>query len=223
MSAKILLIDDDKQFTAAFQFAFDSTFRLKVINSFAEAIPTIKNEKFDLIFADHHLGNHSGLEVVRLIRQSDGPNRSTPVLVVTALPDIEMTIEYLNSDVQGFITKPINFSVIAEKIQSTLEKYQHPISIEQMDYSWIKVDFQIREVNFDTNKVTLTPTELSILEIFLKNPGKAIPREEICERIWGTRSVSKNTFDTHLLNLRKKVPPLNQRLHSVYGSGYILN
>lgn len=217
MSAKILLIDDDPQFLKAFDFAFGNQYRLSFADSLQTALIEITKETFDLIFLDHHIEQHTGFEVLEKIRESK-LNKETPITVVTALPDLEMTIEYLNTDVEGFITKPINYLRTSEKIQSLLDKTQYVVDVD-----WLKVDKNSREVSFENKTVILTPTELSILAILLKNPGKSVSREEICKRIWGTNSVSKNAFDTHLLNLRKKVPLLNERLSNVYGSGYILS
>lgn len=218
---QILLIDDDTQFTDAFTFAFSFRYDLTVSNEESQGLEISQTQPFDLIILDHHLKKLTGLDLVEKIR-ADGANLNTPILIVTALPDLEMTINYLNTDVQGFLQKPLNYKTIEETITRTLKK-EKLVTQQKLEMDWIQVDYQLRKVSFENKNITLTPTELSILDIFLQQPGKAIARDEICEKIWGKRTVSKHAFDTHLLNLRRKVDPFNSRLISVYGSGYILN
>ena len=62
--------------------------------------------------------------------------------------------------------------------------------------------------------------EFALLKVFLKNQGQHLGREELIQSVWGSRQVSKNALDTHLVNLKRKLPVFANKLVLVYGSGY---
>gem|GEM_PF-4345528 len=85
--------------------------------------------------------------------------------------------------------------------------------------------FVLRPWNFlvvyADKEIQLTGTEFRILHAFVCADGKRISREEIVRLVWGSANMSPNLFDTHLMNLRKKIPELNTHLRAVRGKGYI--
>ena len=80
---------------------------------------------------------------------------------------------------------------------------------------------QFRTVKIAGVPVQLTPIECSLMRHFIESDGKLIDRRDLIMKIWGGTTVSRNVLDTHIGNLKKKVPVLGPRLKSIYGSGYV--
>jgi DNA-binding response OmpR family regulator len=94
---------------------------------------------------------------------------------------------------------------------------------EFIPFLGVEMDYDLRLVRSGNTEITLTPSEFMILEMLVDSHGRRISREEISHALWGKSVVSKNTLNTHLYNLKNKIPSLSDKLKVIYGSGYVLS
>ena len=109
-----------------------------------DALLKINQEQFDVILLDWMILNLSGLEVCKAIRNSDNPNKKTPIIFITAKDTVDDTIEGLNAGANDYIKKPFDFNELVARINVYLRQNQkdelpapvgyHPPSVEYPDW-----------------------------------------------------------------------------------------
>ncbi|HRO68122.1 MAG TPA: response regulator transcription factor [Pseudobdellovibrionaceae bacterium] len=211
---RVLALDDDSRFIENLIFALGDGFRFFPANRIADAEAILRREPIDVILLDFNLGRENGHAFIDLLRTLPV---DPPIIVVSGVITLEMTLGFLKRRVHGFLEKPVSLPQLKEALTGAARR--GPVKTSAT-CSGFDVDFALRRVSVHGNDVNLTPTEFEILALFLERRGRTVTRKDLNERLWGNNTVSRHTLDTHLLNLRKKVPPFAEKLVSVYGTGY---
>ncbi len=207
----ILCLDDDSQFQGTLQRTLNSRFVVHSATRVEEAESCLRESNIDAIILDYSLGARDGHAVLDDLRRQ---NWRQPVIVVSGVINLEMTLGFLKRRVFGFLEKPF---ALAELESLLLEATGTSMPATDEDF---EIHAPTRKVTCQGQQVSLTPTEFEILDFFLKHQGEQISRDDIRRHLWGESNVSRHTFDTHLLNLKRKLPLFARRLVSVYGTGY---
>ncbi|AHZ86048.1 response regulator transcription factor [Bdellovibrio bacteriovorus] len=208
MEKKILLVDDNKDFALLFQAKFSHLGKIECASTFAEAMRLIHDQSWDLFFLDHTLDEHTCFELIPAIRER---SPRAFIMIVSGNADKEMAIRAVNSGVSGFLEKPINESDLQNRL-AAIGWYEAHISLDDKN----------RSIYVSGNSHSLTKVEYMILRILMDKKNQLVTRIELEENIWGGRHIVKNSLDTHLYNLKRKVPELKGRLSSIHGTGYLL-
>jgi DNA-binding response OmpR family regulator len=162
----------------------------------------------DLVILDHQLKSMNGFELIERIRQK---KENLPVLIVTDVANKDVCIKAINLGVNGFFEKPIS----PEGLGALINRFR-PKGYD------LKICHD-RKAIFSQNKwVDLTSTEYKILET-LKSARRRLTRSELQSAVWPSSSISENNLDTHLTNLKRKIPELNTCLNVKRGLGYFLD
>ncbi|MCP5024306.1 MAG: response regulator transcription factor [bacterium] len=179
-----------------------------------------------LVVLDLMLPGPGGLELLKNFRKSDA---GTPVLILTARGDESDKVIGLELGADDYVTKPYGLRELLARVAAHLRRGQVRESAEPagpMELSSCTVDLQSFQVLRDGQSVGLSPREAAILQLLIDAKGRAIPRDELLERVWGSSSyVTNRTIDTHVLHLRKKIesdPKQPEHLLTVHGVGYRL-
>jgi DNA-binding response OmpR family regulator len=85
------------------------------------------------------------------------------------------------------------------------------------------VHWSRQEASLADTFIPLTAKEAGMLRLFVENPGRVLTRDIILERVWSETYITDRTIDSHVKELRKKLPPLAKMLKTVYGTGYRLD
>ena len=181
---------------------------------------------WNLVVLDLMLPGPGGLELLKQFRKSDA---GTPVLILTARGDESDKVIGLELGADDYVTKPYGLRELLARVAAHLRRGQ-VLETEKpagpMQLGSCTVDLQAFQVIRDGNSVGLSPREAAILQLLIDAKGRAIPRDELLERVWGSSSyVTNRTIDTHVLHLRKKIeadPKQPQHLLTVHGIGYRL-
>ncbi|MBC7372247.1 MAG: response regulator transcription factor [Bdellovibrionaceae bacterium] len=210
LKKRVLFLDDDEAFLENIKFAFAPLYRVSLAKSIAEAEQSLSTHPVDVIVLDCHLGSEDGHVFMDQL-QNRGPR--PPVIVVSGRLDVKMATGFLKRQIHDFFEKPIAIS----ELQNSIDRISGTQGVRSLGF---EIDTTTRKVFVSGQHVLLTPTEFEILAYFLKHRRVQVARAAITAHLWGKKSVSRNAFDTHLLNLKKKLPPFAERLTSVYGAGY---
>lgn len=211
---RILALDDDSRFIENLVFALSGDFQFFPASHIAAAEEILRYEPIDVILLDFSLGRENGHAFIDLLRTLPV---DPPIIVVSGVVTLEMSIGFLKRRVHGFLEKPVSLSQLKSALNDAARLGRSRTSMTPLGFD---IDFATRRVFIDGNDTNVTPTEFSILVLFLERRGQTVTRKNLSEHLWGQNTVSRNTLDTHLLNLRKKVPPFAEKLISVYGTGY---
>lgn len=209
---QILIVDDDAAFNRAVCLSLSDLASVRAASSVSEALEILDNEPVSLIVTDYKLASGSnGLELASQVQRYASP---PPIIMMTAFADTKMAIESVNLGFFAFVEKPFEANELREHVQRALNPAKR------------RPRFQLspseNRVSFEGQAYTLTKTEYEIVAIFISHPNQWLTRDAIESSIWsGARGGSRNIFDTHLTNAKKKLPFLKDRLESVRGRGYI--
>lgn len=179
------------------------------------AADILEEESFDLIILDVMLPKLSGFELMEYIRPL-----KIPVIFLTAKAALEDRMTGLTSGAEDYMVKPFEVVELLARVNIVLRRYHK--TDQQLTLGNIIVDVENQSVTRDGQEVELTPKELELLILLLRNRNITLFREKIYEEIWGTEySVESRTLDLHIQRLRKKLE-LGNALKTVFKVGYRL-
>lgn len=180
-----------------------------------EAADILEEKNFDLIILDVMLPKLSGFELMEYIRPL-----KIPVIFLTAKASLEDRMTGLTSGAEDYMVKPFEIVELLARVNIILRRYHKTEQLLQFDD--IVVDVEKQYVTKSGEEVELTPKELELLVLLLRNKNITLFREKIYEEIWGTEySVESRTLDLHIQRLRKKLE-LGNALKTVFKVGYRL-
>lgn len=205
-SRQVLIIDDHKEFASAVGAAITAWGHVQVTHSAAEARRQAAAQSWDLVILDYELPDGVGYE---LVHEFKSRNPKTRVIVISGQLDKNRLIDGFNYPLDGVLEKPFDLDA--------LEKRLHALG-------WYDTGFRLRDDSRSLERGAqvwpLTAIEARLLKILME-ASAPISKTDIENRIWPNQSVSKNTFDTHLYNLKRKVPDLTSHIQVIRGQGYV--
>lgn len=179
------------------------------------AADILEEENFDLIILDVMLPKLSGFELMEYIRPL-----KIPVIFLTAKASLDDRMTGLTSGAEDYMVKPFEIVELLARVNIVLRRYHKTEKLLQIDDITVNVENQ--SVIKAGQTVELTPKELELFILLLRNRNITLFREKIYEEIWGTEySVESRTLDLHIQRLRKKLE-LGDMLKTVFKVGYRL-
>lgn len=223
MAKKILVIEDeDKILQLIKKYLEKEMFSVLTAADGKLGLEKALTEKPDLVVLDLMLPGLSGLDVCREIRKT----RKTPIIMVTAKTQEIDKLVGLELGADDYITKPFSLAELTARIKAVLrrtteDKEFNNNTIEHGDF---KLDLDKCKLYINNEPVNLTPTEMNILALLMRNPGRVYSRLQLLEFAASDAYEGyERSIDTHINNIRKKVednPSSPQHLVTVYGVGY---
>jgi two-component system OmpR family response regulator len=218
---KILAIEDDpttgREIVAELeQHGFAVDWALDGHAGLAKAV----SGAFDAVILDRMLPGPDGLAIVTAMRQADV---DIPVLMVSALSDVDERIRGLRAGGDDYMTKPFASEELAARLEVLLRRRVAAPREMTLSVADLELDLISRLAHRGGAEIRLMPTEYKLLEFLMRNSGQILTRTMIFEAIWGYHfDPGTNLIDVHLGRLRRKIdrPGLAQLIHTVRGSGY---
>ena len=175
----------------------------------------------DLIVLDIQLPKMDGLQVLQEIRNQ---KVKTPVLLLTVRATIEDKVLGLDSGADDYLTKPFSFQELVARLRALLRRRAEaePTVLKVAD---LVLDPARRTVLRGEEKIDLSPREFSLLDYFMRNPGRVLTRTMITEHVWDYDfDTDTNVIDVYVNYLRKKIDSNRDPglIQTVRGVGYVL-
>ena len=201
-------IDSEVSFVDSVKSQLDEGYQISHYPEFDEThVNSISWTDVDLVLMEVKLREQATLHLVPSIRKK---KQSLPVVIVTGHASKESCIAAINVGVNALIEKPVNIGSLKEVLE--LHRFK---GIE------LKMSHDRKAVFSKGAWIDLTSTEYKILES-LKKAQRRLTRAELQSAVWPDSTISENNLDTHLTNLKRKIPELNQCLNVKRGLGYYL-
>ena len=178
---------------------------------------------YDLITLDRMLPTLDGLAIVTALREQ---HVDTPVLMISALSDVDERIDGLRAGGDDYLVKPFASEEMAARVEVLLRRRNRPGRQTHLRVADLELDLVARQARRGDSVLDLLPTEFRLLEYLMRNSGQIITRTMLFESVWGYHfDPGTNIIDVHIGRLRRKVdvPGLSPLIHTVRGSGYTLN
>jgi len=198
-------------------------YNLKTAKDGAAAKALLQSADFDLLILDVMLPDINGIELCRQIRLSD---TKTPILMLTALDQIQNKVSGLKAGADDYLVKPFHFSELLARIEALLRRQNvKPEDGHMLIFDDLKLDTWSNIAERAGSQIVLTAKEYTLLELFMRHPNKVLSREYIAEQVWKIDfDTGTNFIDVYVNYLRNKVEKgfKNKLIHTVIGMGYIL-
>jgi two-component system OmpR family response regulator len=181
------------------------------------------NEPFDVVVTDRMLPGPDGLAIVRALRAS---GVSTPVLMLTALGDVDRRVEGLDAGADDYLGKPFAFAELRARVRA-LARRPAAASADQTELALgdLRMNLLHRTAGRGGRTLDLLPTEWRLLEYLLRHAGTVQTRTMLLEKVWDfSFDPTTNVVDVHISRLRRKLeaPGEAPMLRTVRGAGYVL-
>lgn len=225
----ILLVEDALDLAQAISRELTTAgFRVVHAADGLAALEAFVREQPDLVVLDWMLPKLDGLEVLKRLRQTS----ATPVLMLTARAEEADLVIGLELGADDYLAKPFgNRELVARiramlrrnaRLQQTIQTDQTP-SLTLLVRGGLRLDPAAYQATLDGQPLDLTPTEWSLLDMLLRNPGRAFSRAYLLDAVWGQHYVGGDrSVDNAMLRLRKKLGSLGDEIETVWGIGYRL-
>ena len=190
------------------------------VHSGNEGLKAAQEPHYDAITLDLMLPGMDGLSLVKQLRER---GISTPVLMISALGDVDERVRGLRAGGDDYLTKPFAPDEMAARIEVLLRR-QQPAQT-RLRVGDLELDLITHIARRGGRELSLLPTEYRLLEFLMRYPGQVLTRAMIFESVWGLRfDPGTNLIDVHIARLRRKVDAEGETslIRTVRGSGYRL-
>jgi len=196
-----------------------------------QALDMIRGNPPELVVLDLMLPGLDGLDLCRAVRsETTNPNVAhVPILMLTARDEEIDRVVGLEVGADDYLTKPFSIRELLARVRAILRRVdlmrdagaaetRPPLVVDGP----LRIDVGEHVASVDGRALELTPKEFDLLTLLARNAGRAFARDYLLEQVWGFdyAGLDTRTVDTHVLRLRKKLGPLEDRIETVWGIGY---
>ncbi|WP_250626633.1 response regulator transcription factor [Pinirhizobacter soli] len=177
--------------------------------------------EYDIITLDRMLPGMDGIDVVAALRDR---GVDTPVLMISALSDVDERVRGLRAGGDDYLTKPFAPDEMSARVEVLLRRRQ-PQARSVLRVADLELDLVTHAANRAGQELPLQPTEYRLLEFLMRHAGQVLTRTMIFEHVWGFHfDPGTNVIDVHIGRLRRKIdqPGQSSLIRTIRGSGYVI-
>jgi DNA-binding response OmpR family regulator len=218
---RTLLVEDEVRLASYLKRGLEREgFAVDVAGDGQEGLWMATNHPYDAIVLDIMLPKLNGYQVCIEIRKR---GIWAPVLMLTAKDGDLDEAEALDSGADDFVTKPFSFVVLLARLRALARRGSNPRPA-LLQVGDVKLDPAEHRVHIGTEEVVLTPTEFSVLEVLMRQPGQVVAKAAILDSCWDWAfEGDPNIVEVYVHHLRRKLAASNQtKVRTVRGVGYRL-
>ena len=222
---RLLIIEDDAQVAAYLAKGLkEQGFNVDHASDGKSGLFLAASENYDAMIVDRMLPKLDGIDIIKSVRAT---GKTIPILILSALGEVESRVEGLRVGADDYLTKPFAFSELLARLDALLRRSnQATLTDTTLQVGDLELDQLTRMVKRKGKKITLQPREYRLLEHLMLNVGRVVTRTMLLEQLWDYHfDPQTNVIDVHISRLRGKIDkdfdqPL---LQTVRGAGYMLD
>ncbi|MFA4977032.1 Transcriptional regulatory protein CusR [compost metagenome] len=222
---QILLVEDDRRISSFVVKGLEEMGHQVILVESAEAAREwINTDSLDIIVLDIMLPGIDGIQFTKMVRYR---KNHIPILILSALGEIEDKVEALESGADDYLVKPFSFKELVSRIKALVRRdnYKNAPKDSSVEIRDLKVDLERYEVHKNGKNVDLSPKEFKLFKYLIENRNKTLSRTAILQAVWGIDfDNSTNVVDVYVSYLRGKVDEGSDTsiIKTVKGVGYML-
>ena len=170
---------------------------------------------YDIVILDVMLPKLSGIDILRRMRER---KIATPVIMLSALSEVEDKVHGLESGADDYLAKPFKTAELVARIKALMRR---PAEIQDEKVKYLNLVYDVNEKSL--NGVTLTAKEAGIIHELLKTPGKIVKKDFLLNKVWGGEALGEDNYiEVYISRLRKVLRKISSKaeINSVRGFGY---
>lgn len=220
---RVLVIEDDAEVAAYIKKAFGELgVNIDHQSDGRDGLLLASTEDYDVLIIDRMLPGLDGLSILRTLRAS---GNDTPVLILSALGEVDDRVEGLRAGSDDYLAKPFAFSELHARVEALLRRGGSEATVTELKVADLVVDVLARRVTRAGKEIALQPREYRLLDFLMRHAGQVVTRTMLLEGVWDYHfDPQTNVIDVHISRLRAKIDrdfdkPL---LHTIRGAGYVI-
>lgn len=223
MPRKVLLVQDDTSTTNAIREALQvEGIESEVASNVKDALTAIQHLRPDVVVLEILLGEESGMDVLRTVRSN---RDQTPILILSTLGTTEHRVSGLLAGADDYLVKPFEMRELYARLVALARRNQRAEG-PLLTFGPIRLELTTRRAFRNGKELKLSPTEISLLELFMRHQNQVLSRKMLYHQLWETNWESEtNVIEVHINRLRSKVDKGfdTSLIHTVRGRGYVMS
>ena len=188
-----------------------------VVNNGEDGLENAMSDIYDCVVLDIMLPKLSGTDILKRMREK---NIQTPVIMLSALSEVETKISHLDHGADDYLAKPFKTAELVARIKALVRR---PKTIDISDISY--GDLVLDKTNATLNGEQLTAKEIEIITEFMKSPETLISKEHLLAKVWGEVGLGEDNYiESYMSRIRKLLKKIHSkaRIVTIRGLGYKL-
>jgi len=224
---RILLIEDDLETTRFVRKGLEEAgYVVDHTGDGKQGLLCALDAEYDVLVVDRMLPGLDGLSIVRSLRAA---GQATPVLVLSALGEVDDRVEGLRSGGDDYLVKPFAFAELSARIEALARRHGDVTGdtapVTRFTVADLEMDLLARTVKRAGRSIQLKPREFRLLEHLMRHAEQVVTRTMLLEAVWDYHfDPQTNVIDVHISRLRRKIDRGFDRtlIHTVRGAGYVI-
>lgn len=202
-AASLLVIDDEEQIRRLLRVTLESAgYKVTTAGSAKEGVQIANANRFDAVLLDLGLPDSDGIEVLRQLREW----APYPIIILSVRSSEQEIIATLDAGANDYLTKPFHTGELLARLRSALRLYNTTFAGTDYYFGSLRIDLEGRTVTRGIDLIKLTPTEFSLLALFVRNAGKVLTHSYILQQVWGPKFEGESQYTrVYVGQLRKKL------------------
>ncbi|MBV1928669.1 MAG: response regulator transcription factor [Gammaproteobacteria bacterium] len=220
---RILIVEDDREAASYIRKGLrESGHVADHAGDGEEGLEMARAAEYDVLVVDRMMPRMDGLSMIEALR---GDDDRTPVLILSALGEVDNRVEGLKAGGDDYLVKPYAFAELLARVEALARRRDPEAVRTKLVVGDLEMDLLARTVVRETEEILLQPREFRLLEFLMKHSGQVVTRTMLLEKVWDYHfDPQTNVIDVHISRLRSKIDrPFDRALlHTVRGAGYRL-
>lgn len=220
---RVLVIEDDQDVAAyLIKGLKESDYVVDHAADGKQGLLLAASEGYDVMIVDRMLPGMDGLNIIKTVRAT---GNQTPVMILSALGDVDDRVEGLRGGGDDYLTKPFSFTELLARLEALLRRRQTAETETVLRVADLEMDLLARTVKRAGQVIDIQPREFRLLEYLMRHADQVVTRTMLLEKVWDYHfDPQTNVIDVHISRLRAKIDKGFERalLHTVRGAGYML-
>ncbi len=220
---RLLIVEDDLEAAAYMVKGLkESGYVADHVADGREALYRVAAESYDAVIVDRMLPGVDGLTIVRTMRTA---GNHAPVLILSALGDVDDRVKGLRAGGDDYLVKPYAFAELLARLEALLRRGRADPPDTTLKVADLEMDLVARTVKRAGKPIELKPKEFALLEYLMRHAGHVVTRPMLLENVWDySFDPQTNVIDVHISRLRQKIDKGHDKplLATIRGAGYSL-
>ena len=221
---RVLIIEDENNVADYVAKGLkESGFKVDRAEDGKQGLVMATTETYDALVVDRMLPHVDGLTIIQTLRAADD---NTPVLILSALGEVDDRVKGLKAGGDDYLVKPFAFAELLARIEAILRRQESSNTQTRLKVADLEMDLLAHKVTRAGENFNLQPREYKLLEYLMRHAGQVVTRTMLLENVWDYHfDPQTNVIDVHISRLRQKIDKGfdKQLLTTVRGAGYMLD
>ncbi len=220
---RVLLVEDDREAALYLSKALDeSGHSVKIAHDGEEGLKYARSKEHDVLIVDRMLPRLDGLSMIEILRTE---SIGVPVLILSALGEVDDRVKGLQAGGDDYLTKPYAFTELLARVEALHRRDSFEQGQTSYQVADLVLDRLTRQVQRQDKTILLQPREFRLLEYLMRHAGQVVTRTMLLENVWHYHfDPQTNVIDVHISRLRAKIDKNfdTALLKTIRGAGYMI-